>query len=208
MKSDVFNVELERITDDKIRESTKYILNNLPDYFYEVPASSSGKYHPVFSLGKGGLVRHVKVAERIAEEYFKDEVFCPFDDHKKDLIRMAILLHDGFKSGLEYSMHTVVEHPLLMSKYILENIDKLSISVDDVKDVARMISTHMGPWVNDRKGNKVLPKPEKEDELFVHNCDYIASRNFLNVSFLNNAIVDSVERDKVKKYERDKMPKL
>jgi len=198
MKSDIFNTELERINDEKIRESTIYILNNLPDYFYKIPASSSGKYHPIFSLGEGGLVRHVKVAERIAEEYFRDEVFCNFDEHKKDLIRMAILLHDGFKSGMEYCGHTVTEHPLLMSKYLLENICNLSMDKQDVKDVARMISTHMGPWVNDKKGNKVLDIPKNEDELFVHNCDYIASRNFLNVCFVRNEIADSVERNKVK----------
>ena len=52
MKSDVFNVELNKIEDEDIKESTKYILNKLPDYFYEVPASSTGKYHPSFSLGK------------------------------------------------------------------------------------------------------------------------------------------------------------
>ena len=198
MKKDCFNIELEKIKNINIKESTETILNLLPDYFYNMPASTSGKYHPEFSLGNGGLVRHVKVACRICEELFKDEVFSDFDEHKKDLIRMAIILHDGFKSGITYSGHTCSEHPTLMSDYIVENINLLSISLEDVKCVARLISSHMGPWNKDKKGNVILPVPSLDDELFVHLCDYIASRNFLNVAFENNEIIDSVNRENIK----------
>ena len=65
MKSDVFNTEINYIKDKRLRDNLVIILNMLPDYFYEVPASSTGKYHPSFSLGEGGLVRHSKVATRI-----------------------------------------------------------------------------------------------------------------------------------------------
>lgn len=67
MKSENFRCELSKIKDENIKKSTEYILNLLPDYFYTMPASTSGKYHPEFSLGEKGLVRHVKVASRIAE---------------------------------------------------------------------------------------------------------------------------------------------
>ena len=72
MKKDVFNVELEKFENEDVRKSTEVILEMLPDYFYEIPASLSGKYHPAFSLSKGGLVRHVKVAMRILEEMFRN----------------------------------------------------------------------------------------------------------------------------------------
>lgn len=195
MKSDIFNEELSKINDDDVRKSTIFLLNNLPDYFYEIPASSSGKYHPSFSLGDGGLVRHVKVACKVGEELFRNECFSrEFDNYKRDLIRMAIILHDGFKSGLENTSHTVSEHPLLMANFIVENAHNLSISPYDAANVARLISSHMGPWTQDKQGNEILPRPIKNDELFVHLCDYIASRNFLNVSFENNEIVDSAQR--------------
>ena len=48
MKESVFNVELNRIQDQNVRASTELLLNMLPDYFFEIPASSSGKYHPIF----------------------------------------------------------------------------------------------------------------------------------------------------------------
>ena len=201
MNKDVFNVELDRFSNKNVRVSTETILDMLPDYFYEIPASSSGKYHPIFSLGKGGLVRHVKVAERILEEMFRDEAFGEYDDYKKDLLRMAVLLHDGFKSGKEYSGHTCSEHPIIMSDFIIENQNKLLISLDDCKYVSKLILTHMGPWNTDKKGNVIMPIPKTKDELLVHLCDYIASRNFLNVCFENNEISDSANREKTLKLD-------
>jgi len=195
MKKENLNIELSRITDENIKKSTEIILDLLPDYFYIMPASTSGKYHPQFSLGEGGLVRHIKVACRILEEMFKNESFCYYDDYKKDLIRMSLILHDGFKSGKTYSNHTSVDHPLLMANFIEDNQDKLLLKKEDINFVTRLISTHMGPWNKDREGNEVLPKPTAKEELLVHLCDYIASRNFLNVYFENNEICDSVKRD-------------
>ena len=121
MKSKVFEVELSRIKDERVAVSAAILLEMLPDYFFEIPASSSGLYHPVFSLGEGGLVRHVKVAMRVLEEMFRDEAFGVYDDYKKDLIRMALLLHDGLKAGFEYSGHTIVDHPVKMADYVIQN---------------------------------------------------------------------------------------
>lgn len=196
MKKDVFKVELDKIKDDNVRYSTEIILEMLPDYFYKIPASSSGKYHPLFSLGEGGLVRHVKVALRILEEMFRDEVFGVYDEYTKDLMRMALMLHDGFKSGLNNIGHTCSEHPVIMSDFILNNKEKLLISENDSKFVSDLIRSHMGPWNKDKEGNVIMPVPKTNEELLIHLCDYIASRNFLNVSFENNEIVDSVNRDK------------
>jgi len=193
-RKEIFSVELNKINDEKIRKSSEIMLDMLPDYFYHIPASTSGKYHPIFSLGDGGLVRHVKVALRILEEIYRDSAFGTYDEHTKDLMRMALLLHDGFKAGREGSEHTCREHPLIMRDFLLENKDKLLISEDDTKFVARLISTHMGPWVTDREGNIILEEPKTNEEKIVHLCDYIASRNFLNVAFENNEVVDSVDR--------------
>lgn len=199
MKKEYLKTELEKINNENIKKSTELILDLLPDYFYTMPASTSGKYHPIFSLGEGGLVRHIKVACRILEEMFNNESFSTYSEYEKDLIRMALILHDGFKSGKTYSNHTAVEHPLLMADFIKENLNLLFISEEDVEYVSRIISSHMGPWTKDREGNEVLPKPKNKEELLVHLCDYIASRNFLNVYFENNEICDSVNREKTKR---------
>lgn len=197
-KSNVFNTELNYIEDDKIRESTKYLLDRLPDYFYVMPASTSGKHHPEFSLGEGGLVRHTKAAVKIAMELFRNDVFNRFDGHEQDLIIMALILHDGLKQGWNEKGHTCFEHPLLVSKFIFENISSLSMKKIDSLTVMRLIKAHMGPWNTDKEGNVVLPVPTLYDEKFVHLCDYIASRNFLNINFIDNEIVDSVDRQQIK----------
>ena len=196
MKKDVFETELHNFKYENVRISTEIVLEMLPDYFYQIPASSSGKYHPAFSLGEGGLVRHVKVALRILEEIFKDSVFGNYDNYTKDLMRMALMLHDGFKSGIENVGHTCSEHPVIMSDFILNNKEVLCISESDALFVSNLIRSHMGPWNKDRQGNVIMPIPKTNEEIIIHLCDYIASRNFLNVSFENNEIVDSVDRVK------------
>ena len=55
----------------------------LPDYFFSVSASSTGKYHPSFSLGNGGLLRHTKVVVKIAYELLA--IDDRFTDNDKDL---------------------------------------------------------------------------------------------------------------------------
>lgn len=196
MKKDVFEMELHNFKYENVRISTEIVLEMLPDYFYQIPASSSGKYHPAFSLGEGGLVRHVKVALRILEEIFEDSVFGNYDNYTKDLMRMALMLHDGFKSGIENVGHTCSEHPVIMSDFILNNKEVLCISESDALFVSNLIRSHMGPWNKDRQGNVIMPIPKTNEEIIIHLCDYIASRNFLNVSFENNEIVDSVDRVK------------
>ena len=199
-KSQIFSTELSYIKDDKIRLSTIYLLNNLPDYFYIIPSSSSGKYHPEYALGVGGLVRHTKAAVRIAIELFRDNVFNTFEfsEHSHDLIIMALLLHDGFKQGKVASNHTAFDHPLIAANFVFENIANLPMSKFDALQVRRLIASHMGPWNIDKIGKIILPVPMTNEEKFVHLCDYMASRNFLNIMFVDNEIVDSANRGQAK----------
>ena len=60
MSRDTFEKEIGWIHSEKIAKFATYCVNNLPAYFFTVPASSSGKYHPSYALGDGGLVRHTK----------------------------------------------------------------------------------------------------------------------------------------------------
>ena len=187
---DVFNDILVYIKDKRIRNSLIIMLDKLPDYFYEVPASSTGKYHPSFSLGDGGLVRHTKAAVRIAKELLDNPSLNNFNQNEKDLIIFALTLHDGLKSGKVKSEYTLFEHPLLMSAFIKENKDDLELEEDEIDLVCRCIETHMGPWTKNYKGEEVLSPPEDKYQRFVHMCDYLASRKFLDIKFKNNKIED------------------
>ena len=191
-KIEYFKKEINYIKDKDLKKDLKILINLLPDYFFEVPASSTGKYHPKFALGKGGLVRHTKVAVRLAYELLNNNTIgCKFTERDKDLILIALTLHDGLKSGLEHDKYTKFDHPLLISKYIMENKDKLSMDIDDIRKLCSMIESHMGEWTYDSYRKKeVLPKPRTAEQRFVHMCDFLASRKFLNVDFKENNIKD------------------
>ncbi len=186
-KVDYFNKEYTYIKDDKKREDLKYLVSNLPDYFFNIPASSSGKYHPDFARSEHGLVKHTKVAVRIAKELLDNPGLNDFTDNEKDIIIMALILHDGFKSGKVQEKHTKFEHPLIVCEYINENKDKLSLSKEELDLLTRVISSHMGIWNKDYNGNEVLPIPQDKYQKFVHMCDYLASRKCLLVPFDKNS---------------------
>ena len=191
MKHEVFNKELSYIKDERIRSSCATILDMLPDYFYEIPASSTGKYHPAFSLGEGGLVRHVKVATRLAKELLDNPcIGDKYTSNEKDLMLMTLILHDGLKSGLNHSKYTQANHPTLIKNFVLENKDKISLTDSELDLFAHAVESHMGPWNTDFDGNEILPKPKTKYENFVHMCDFLSSKKFLNVNFDNNEIVE------------------
>lgn len=179
-KIEYFNKEYTYIKDDKIREDLQNIVSKLPDYFFEIPASSTGKYHPVFASTTNGLVKHTKVAVRIAYELLSNPGLNNFTNKEKDLIVMAIILHDGLKSGNPKEKYTRVDHPLLVCDFIKENS---KLPMEDIELLTKMISSHMGIWNTDYNGNEVLPKPKDKYQRFVHMCDYLSSKKFLNVEF-------------------------
>ena len=61
-KIKVFEKEYLYIKSDDLVSDAKYLIGHLPDYFFKVDASSTGKYHPKYAAGDGGLSRHVKSA--------------------------------------------------------------------------------------------------------------------------------------------------
>lgn len=182
-KISYFDKEYYYIKNDKKREDLKYLVSELPDYFFEIPASSTGKYHPEFASTKNGLVKHTKVAVRIAKELLDNPGLNNFKDNEKDIIIMALTLHDGLKKGNPEEKYTKVDHPLLVSSFIRERKDKLSLNNGELDLLTRIISSHMGIWNKDFNDNEVLPIPKDKYERFVHMCDYLSSKKFINVEF-------------------------
>ena len=176
-----FEKEIEYIKDNDKKEDIKYLINLLPDYFFSIPASSTGKYHPKFASTKHGLVKHTKVAVRIAYDLF--ETYNNFTDEDKDLIIMALIMHDGLKKGLIEEEYTRFDHPLLVSKLILENSNNLKMNINCVRRMCSMIESHMGKWNMSKYSKVELPLPRDEYQRFVHRCDALASKKYLDVKF-------------------------
>ena len=189
MKHEVLNRELGYIKDERIRKSCEIILDLLPDYFYEIPASSTGKYHPDFSLGDGGLVRHVKVAVRLAKELLDNPcIGDKYKNNKKDILIFTLILHDGLKSGLTHEKYTRADHPTLIKNFVNENKDKINLTDKELDLFSHAVESHMGYWNTDYNGNEILPRPKTKYEKFVHMCDFLSSKKFLDVKFIDNEI--------------------
>ena len=191
-KVEQFDRELTYIKEERIKEDAKYLISNLPDYFFEIPASSTGKYHPGYALGVGGLLRHTKAAVRMAHELLENPAIGrKYTSLEQDLIIVALLLHDGVKSGKEKSQYTKFEHPLLAVEMIKEQQEHLHFTKEELDLLCSMIASHMGVWNKDYNGNEVLPIPKTKYQNFVHMCDYLASRKFIKIEFdAQNNIVD------------------
>ena len=190
MKSTIFNNELELIKNDRLRRSCEVLLNELPDYFHEIPASSTGKYHPKFALGEGGLVRHTKVAVRIAYEIIKTQsIGNVFTDDEKDLILISLMLHDGLKEGFPKEKYTKFDHPILAANFVNDKANLTELTSEEVKLISTNISSHMGEWNKSDYSDITLPLPKNKYQKMVHMCDLLASRKFINVEFDGNDII-------------------
>ena len=180
-----FENEISWIHSKSIQQFARYCVDNLPDYFFTVPASSSGKYHPSYALGDGGLVRHTKAAMAVAHELFNLEMFQKqFSETEQDLILLSLILHDGKKQGGGNGKHTVFEHPLYAADFVKECNFECSKLTDEQEQIVRnAISSHMGQWNTSKYSKVELPKPKNKFQKYVHLCDYLASRKYLEFDF-------------------------
>ena len=188
-REELFLVELGYISDEELSESLLKLINLLPEYWLEEPASSTGKYHPEYALGKGGLLRHSKAAMRIGYELLSNPcIGDKYTSREKDLMLMSLLVHDGLKLGLPQEKYTRFDHPILMANFVEKNYKEVGLSKEDAKFMGDVIKTHMGPWTTDYDGNEVLEKPKTKYQNFVHMCDFLASRKCILVPFEENNI--------------------
>lgn len=186
-KKKVFEKELSWIVNPKIKAFAERLVECAPDYFFEVAASSTGKYHPPYAVGPGGLVRHTKAATHIMHELFGLEMFNKYSQDQKDMMVTAIMAHDFFKHGLaaNASKYTVAEHPVVCADFIKNNTELCSmLEPEQIQFVCGCIASHMGEFCTDYRSKKqILPKPKTGPQNMTHLADYLASRKYLIFDF-------------------------
>jgi HD superfamily phosphodiesterase len=158
-----------------------------------VAASSTGKYHPSYTLGDGGLIRHTKGLLRIMNHMLNLEQYSFFLDREKDLIRVAGLLHDSWKHGDKGSGFTVHEHPKIAAEYTLNFCNNNEIPLEEMKFVSNCIESHMGQWATSKRSSVELPKPSSESEKLLHLCDYLASRKDIEILFDETTVQETIK---------------
>ena len=186
---EIFDEILATFENEDIKAFAQNVIDAAPAYFFEVPASSSLKYHPAYACTVPlGLAKHTVALVRILNHMFGVESIAnQFTSRERDLLRVSGIAHDMMKSGTqeeyERNKYTKFDHPLRAAKMIME-ID--GIGVDERKFCARAIASHMGEWnVDKRNPDVVLPKPENKYQIILHLADYLASRKDIELKFDN-----------------------
>lgn len=189
-KFQTFQTELDYIENLTIRNLVISALRKVDEKFFHAPASSTGKYHPAYSLGDGGLVRHTKGAVYFFKELSSLAMFDYLTQQDRDMCIAALILHDTCKSGVEWkSEYSRFDHPLLVQELLSDSeIEELSDQPEQLsiiwKDINALIESHMGQWNTNPRESKVLPLPINPRQKVVHLSDYLASRRDLTVEFL------------------------
>lgn len=188
MRANPFDEILDTIENKDMREFAEELIKDIPDYFWHVPASSTGKYHPAYALGDGGLVRHTISLCKLLNFTFEIECMgCGWTSREKDMMRIAGLMHDTRKSGsqedYEKNKYTKFEHPLLAASAIRDYLGSNIIPDTEIEIIATAIESHMGQWNVSDRSKITLPKPSNKYQKIIHWADYLASRKDIEMRF-------------------------
>lgn len=171
---------LERISSPEIKEFARNMWRKVPDYFFIIPASVSGKYHAQWSTDKGGLVRHVLMGVQVADDLSRT---FGLTDHETDLAIAAMLGHDTIKYGLDFDDRYLDVHPYMPRTYFGHYksegyVGDFSKTLD-FDTIMSAIERHMGNIMTGEWTTVGGLRPETPLQYVVHLADYVASRKTL-----------------------------
>lgn len=157
--------EIDAIYDDELRNAViRTFLDGVPDYFWERPSSSTGKYHSDDECGKHGNWLHTKRVfasyANLSESYYEAGEISHWE---REAGKSAALLHDTMKYGWpsEGREHTTSEHDVIAA-----NVAREIGGVPN--EVYLLIHAHMGPWGEGMN-------PENNRQWLLHNADKSAA---------------------------------
>jgi hypothetical protein len=186
-KVKVFETLLDKFETEEMREYCKDMINEIPDYIFTIPSSTSLKWHNKTQCQPHGQIFHILMFGEIMNyilglEYVLNKI--P-NATTRDCLRCTPIFHDAIKCGLDGSQHTVHEHPMLAGEWIRNTKVEHDIFQEEKNYIARLCESHSGQWTENKRSNVVLPEPENDDQFLVHLCDYLASRSNLDMTYSN-----------------------
>ena len=172
-----FERELSLIKDEELREVVSGYIEDggIPSYFYEIGASSSGKHHPKFSQGVGGLVRHTKAVVMFAEELLRMSSYAYMKEEYKDYVIAACILHDTCKYGM-YDEIDTDEYKNHAENAVTNFLCYCGDDYYPSELLLNAIKSHMGQWSTNKED-----RPFTNIDRCVHMADYMASRKFIDI---------------------------
>lgn len=172
-----FERELNLIICEDLRSAVReFLIDGTPDYFWKDGASSSGKYHPAFSQGEGGLVRHTKAVVMFAEELLRMSSYAYMKDEYKDYTIAACILHDTCKYGMEEYDKTEYKNHARNAAKAFKDFCEQVMDYQPSEYLLDAIRSHMGQWSTNAED-----RPFTSIDRCVHMADYMASRSFIDI---------------------------
>lgn len=182
----LFEKEISYMEIENIKDFFKKAITLVPDYFFEVPASSSGKFHSSLECGFGGLVYHTRSVAKVANYLVNLQQYkSKLNEVEKDCVICAALLHDCLKHGEEnktgFSVH---QHPVLAADFVKTDNRLDNIVSDEIRTIiGAAVASHSGEWTTSKRSKIILPSPQTLVQELVHLSDYIASRGDIHILF-------------------------
>lgn len=172
--SDFYQIELGMIRNEELRNTIKYILDNLVDQDNFIKgASSTGRYHPKFALGNQGLVRHTRAMMKVLSSMEPSRPDFNWDD-----IYSACILHDCCKYS-NNEPHTNKDHADMAYKMILKFAStKDGLLKNKLQHIADLVRWHMGIFDTTNENIELLKMHVREDAWIIHYADTIVSRTW------------------------------
>lgn len=195
-KVKVFEGLLNKFETDEIRDYCADMIKEIPDYIFTIPSSTSFKYHNKTQCQPHGQIFHILMFAEVMNyvlglEYVKEKT----NERQRDCLRCTPIFHDAIKCGLNCSQYTVHEHPMLAGEWVRNTSVEHDVDADTKAYIARLCESHSGEWTSTKRSKTVLPKPENDEQFFVHMCDYLASRSNLDMTYSDDvlAVLNNVE---------------
>ena len=187
-KSEVFSEALKNFETEELKLFCKDLLDAQFDKNMTMPSSTSYKYHNKTQCQPGGQVFHVLMVAEILEyilglEYIQSKISHP---KKRDCMRVAALCHDIMKTN--GGNNTVHEHPILGGEYVKNTPVEHDVKPEIKQYIARLIESHSGEWTTSNRSTVVLPKPENDEQFYIHLADYLASRSNIDMVYTDEQI--------------------
>lgn len=196
IKIKIFQKLLNEFETNEMRLYCEDMIKQIPDYIFEMPSSTTGKYHnktqclphgQIYHIIMFGAILNYRLGLKCNREKFKSP-------EQRDAMRCIPIFHDALKCGWDGGAYTVHEHPLLAAEWVKTSHVEHNIS-DKVKDaIANMCAAHSGEWTTSKKSKTVLPEPSNAMEIMIHECDYLSSRSDIDMTipeYLQDIFIES-----------------
>ena len=188
-KVKVFEGLLNKFETDEIRNYCTDMIKEIPDYIFTIPSSTSFKYHNKTQCQPHGQIFHILMCAEVMNYVLGlEDVKEKTNERQRDCLRCTPIFHDAIKCGLNGSQYTVHEHPMLAGEWVRNTSVEHDVDAGTKAYIARLCESHSGEWTSTKRSKTVLPKPENDEQFFVHMCDYLASRSNLDMTYSDDVV--------------------